>query len=174
MSFRKYFPASAWIIRAVTGRIARRIYLATILLLIVVSASVRICGYVLTRRMHTIIAELSKLEIDKTDESELVRRMPYLKRSQYEVHSGGESVEYGKLEEGVEHWYGVDFSNSSGWERFERFAERFSDEAITKDGRLKSWIYEAADVLGYRYVGFFGTVITFNGKVSRIYYGIED
>ena len=36
----------------------------------------------------------------------------------------------------------------------------------------KSWIFTAADLLGYRYIGFGATVVLLDGKVSSIRYGI--
>jgi hypothetical protein len=39
---------------------------------------------------------------------------------------------------------------------------------------LKGGLFQAADLLGYRFVGFAATVVTFDGKVSKVSYGLAN
>jgi hypothetical protein len=173
MTFRDYFPASMWLGRALAGRIARRIYVTIILVLLATSAAIRIHTYILTGRMQAVISGLSKLQIDRTTEEELLRTVPYLVSSKYERRIE-KNVELGDVDTGIRKVYYVVFSNESSWMRFLNFAWRHSNVESTKDGRQKSWIFSAANALGYRYIGFYASVILLDNKISAVSYGIAD
>ncbi len=171
MALRDHFPATVWVARALTGWIARRIYLAIFALMLAASAAVRIRTFVLTRKMHAVIQGLSKLRIDETSEDEVLRTVPYLVRG----HSDRQVQrmrETGDVDEGVEGVCYVKISTEREWMAFENLAGRFSRVEYSRGGFPKSWIYSAANLLGYRYIGFAAVVILFNGKVSRVSYGI--
>jgi hypothetical protein len=173
MPLRDYFPASSWVVRAVTGRIPRRVYAAMVLVLLVASTAARVHSFVLTRKMQAVISGLSNLNIDETTEDEALREVPYLIRSKWDQHEG-RNAEVGDVESGIERIYYVTISNQPDWMRFEVFAWRYSSVESSKDGHQKSWIFTAADLLGYRYIGFGAWVGVFNGKVSSIRYEIAD
>ena len=173
MPFRDNFPASAWIWRVLTGRIACRVYVAIVVLLLIATIAFHIYSFVLTRRIEAVIAGLAKLRIDETTEDEVVRTVPYLIRGKQD-RQVGQPVEAGPVDQGVERVFYVTFSNDSSWMAFEKFAERFSRVENTEDEPPKSWIFTAADLLGYRYVGFGAIVVLLDGKVSSIQYGIAD
>lgn len=173
MPLHDYFPASTRIWRALTGGIARRVYVAFALLLLVLSTVARVYSFVLTRRIHAIISGLSNLHIDETTEEELMRTVPYLTRSKWDRRVD-RNVEIGDVDTGVERFYYVTVSNEPNWMRFESFAGRFPNVGYSKDGRPKSWILTAADLLGYRYLGFGASVVLLNGKVSSVRYGIAN
>jgi hypothetical protein len=173
MAFPDYFPVVSWILRRLTGRLARRLYLCIILFLLVVSTVVRARTYLMTRRIQSVISGLSKLRVDESVEEEVLRTVPYLVRGQQDWQVK-RTVETGDIDTGTERGYYVTISNESGWMRFERFASRFSNISYSKDDRPKSWILGFADVLGYRYLSFGASVLLLDGKVSRISYGIAD
>ncbi|MGA8072710.1 MAG: hypothetical protein WB995_04500 [Candidatus Acidiferrales bacterium] len=173
MALRGHFPATAWLARAFTGRIARRIYLAIVALIFTASAVARVRAFVLTRKMHAVIQGVSKLRIDETSEDEVLRTVPYLVRGDWS-RQVQRTAETGDVDEGIEHAYFVKISNARDWLAFANFAGRFSRMEITRDGFPKSWICSVADLLGYRYVGFTATVIVLNGKVSSAGYGIAN
>lgn len=155
------------------GRTAGRIYLVAAVLLLVASAAIRLQSFILTRRIAAVVSALSKVRIDQTTEADLLRVVPYLVRGQSD-RQVERSVEVGDVDEGLERFYYVTFSNKASWMRFETFAWRCSSVEYLKDGHPKSWVFTAASLLGYRYVGFGARVVLFNGRVSSISYGIAD
>jgi hypothetical protein len=173
VSFNDHFPASAWLWRTLTGRTARRVYMVLIIVLAILSSAFRVRSYILTRKMHAVIAGLSKVRIDQTTEDEVVRVVPYLVRSKYE-RSVSKSPELGDVETGLERDYYAVISNEADWMPFELFAERFARAEYSEQGHPRSWVLAAANLLGYRYVGFGAHVTLLNGKVSAIGYGIAN
>jgi hypothetical protein len=168
MTIRNYLPASAWVWRTLTGRTARRVYLSILLLLFIVTVVAHVYSFVLTRRIHAVILGLSRITIDQTTEEEVLRTVPYLVRSKWDGNAY-KTVEVGDVDTGVEHYYYVIISNEANWMRFERLAICFS-----KVGYPRDWILKVGDQLGYRYLFFSAEVMSLDGKVSRISYGIAD
>jgi len=173
MSLRDYFPSSKWIGRALTGRKARWVYVIIASLLLVATTVVRVHAFILTRRMHAVIAGLSKLHIDETSEEEVLRTVPYLVRGVRD-RVVDTNAEVGNVDRGIERHYFVTISNEVSWMWFESFAWRFSTVEFFADGPQKSWIFTLADLLGYRYVAFDAVVVLLDGKVSSIRYGIAN
>src|ERR1700683_1738948 len=161
MKTRDYFPASTWIGHALTGRIARRVYLAVFILLVVTTTVIRAYSVVLTIRIHRVIQGLAKVHINETTEAELVSVMPYLVRSNMD-RQVQRNVEVGDVDTGTARFYYVLIDNDSSWMRFENFASRFSNVEYTRHGTPKSWIFDLADCFGYRYIGFDATVVLLN------------
>jgi len=173
MILRDYFPASTWIWRKLTGRIAGRIYAAIVLVLLAVSTIARVNSFLLTRKIQAVITGLSKIHIDETTEDEVVRSVPYL------IHSDSDreidrNVEVGDVDKGLERVYYTSISNEQGWMRFSYLAQRFSSIGFTRDGHPQGWIFAAASLLGYRCTGFSALVVLLDGKVSSISYVIVD
>jgi hypothetical protein len=173
MPARDYFPVSAWIWRTLTGRNARRVYAMIVLALVVTTTAIRVHSYLLARRIQAVISDMSKLRIDETTEEKLVQTVPYLVRDKWDRHVD-KNPELGNVDPGVERSYHIIFSNQEHWVKFERFAWRYSQVQTTEDGHQKSWIFTAADLLGYRYAAFGARVTLLNGRVTSIRYGIED
>jgi len=58
--------------------VVRRIFLGLVLLVVLLSISLRVRTYLLTRRIHEVLAGLERVEVDKTTEAELLKAVPYL------------------------------------------------------------------------------------------------
>jgi hypothetical protein len=155
MSLRKYFPSAYWICRTVTGRIARRIYLTTAILLLIAATAPRIRSMLMARRIHAVLAGMEKVKIDQTTESQLVKVVPYLVRSPYQ----------GRLPGSAEDFYAVEITNEPDWEWLV-FRPAFTEP-------VRMLISKVLDWCGYRYMRFNGLVVTLDGKVSSIGYGIS-
>jgi len=103
--------------------------------------------------------------------------VPYLVRWQ----GGGQvrrTSETGEVDTGIEHGYSVEMSNESSWMKFGRFIGPFIQCCVntkfTREGYEQNWILTLTDLLGYRYVYFEASVVSLDGKVSKISYGIAD
>jgi hypothetical protein len=172
MSFRDYLTPSTWFGRALAGPTARRIYLAAALFLLFATTVARVYSFILVRRIQAVISGLSKLRIDETADGDVLRTVPYLVRGQdWTIEK---NVELGDVEPGLDRSYYATISNKPNWMMFETTAWRFSSAASTEDGHQEGWLFKAADLLGYRYVGFGALVVLHNGRVSSISYGIAD
>lgn len=149
MSFGELFPATSWVGRVITHKIARRIYLFIILLVFAAAGAARVSSLVLIRRIHRVLAGLEQLQIDRTTEAELLRTVPYLERNQYEWRDGF----------GFRRSYNEGISNAS-------FMWRVG-------GPLEAnWRRTLTDWIGFRSVNFSANVELRDGKVSRVSYGI--
>ena len=133
--------------------------------------------YLAARRMHKVITALSKLEIDKTTEEQLVRTVPYLRRSPRDGQIT-RSLETGNIDLGEARYYYAQFSNEEMWMKYSAFfrALRFCPVGarVTKEGYEEGCLSFVPDVVGYRYFAFGASVTLLNGKVSSIRYGIND
>ena len=173
MNLRPHFTATTWLGRAVTGRIARRTYAVILILLFIVGVAFRIHTYIFARRFQKVLSGLSTLHIDQTTEEDLQRQVPYLVRTNYE-RVVKPSIETGDVQTGVLRAYCASYTNRDAWIWFGNRASRFSQATIDKNMRTTSWVVTAADLLGFRYFDFSACVLVFNGKVSRISYGVAD
>ena len=148
-------------------RLARRVCLALVLLVVVSSAGVRVHSYLLTRRIQTVLAGLRELRIDDSTEEELLKTVPGL------VRVGGRTVGTG-----VERRYGTriftdDDRRWPGW--IPEFFYSWSGD-ITKVKRPRevlSWTARVVHWLGMRHLAFSASVVVVDGKVTRFWYGIE-
>ena len=102
MDVAKSFPTVVCLFRIFTGRMARRIYLASFVLLLLCAPTVpRIRNAYRAWKFQKVLAGLERVKVDQTSEAELVKLVPYLTR-----------VPPYKLADGtVETWYAVEFSN---------------------------------------------------------------
>jgi len=82
------FSWATGLCRSVTGRPARRFYLALLLLLVVFSGSIRVRSYLLTRKIQVVLSGLEQLRVDATSEEQLLRTVPYLVRDPREIRVG--------------------------------------------------------------------------------------
>lgn len=153
MSFQKYFPSLVWLYRTITGRLARRIYFAMFLLLLCATTVAHIRSVLMARKFHAVLSGLERVRVDQTTEAELMRTVPYMVRGHSAKRPDGSA----------ETWYSVVISNESDW-----LMERLLF------GCDREWLYEVADLLGYRYLTFSAGVIVLDGKVSSVRYAIAN
>jgi len=99
MDFAKHFPATTWVFRTLSGRWARRVYLAAVILLLIFPIISRARNAYRAREFKAVLAGLEKVKIDQTTEAELLKLVPRLTRSQSYLDSN-------------EALYWVEFSNS--------------------------------------------------------------
>jgi hypothetical protein len=177
MRLRHKFSAPSWLWPALTGRRARAIGIALAILFLLLSVCARLSIYLASRRMQAVIAELSKLVIDKTTEEELIRTVPYLQRSPWDAQVKG-TPETGNVDPGEQRVYRVTFSNEQTWMKYYRFFDAFRicnpHARITLDGYTEGCVLLVPDVLGYRYFSFNAFVTLLNSKVSSLGYQIND
>jgi hypothetical protein len=173
MLLRAHLPVTLWLWRSITGHIARRVYLAIVLVLLLATTEIRIHTYILTHRIEAVISGLSKLQIDETTEDEVLRTVPYLIRGELRERSTPKN-ETANMDQGFERDDYVKISNQPQWMRFEVFAWQHSHTGISREDRQTGGIFTLADLLGYRYIAFGAHVVIFNGKVSSLSYGIAD
>src|SRR6267143_7164800 len=136
MAPRKLFPATIWVWRSLTGRIARRVYLSIVLLLLIASTTARVYTIVLTRRIYAVLSSLERLRIDQTTETELVKTVPYLNRGNYEAPLGAS----------VERFYYAVISNESSWMKLANIVYGRRGEWFPH-----KWLLKGTDWLGFRY-----------------------
>jgi hypothetical protein len=155
-NFREYFPFTSSLYHKLTGLFARRIFLLAFLILIFLTTAVRVRSYLLVRKFQRVLAGLSKLEIDKATEEELVRSVPYLIRGPSETRKNSH----------VERRYYLVLSDESDW-LINVLYFRNLGYWIPHDRALK-----IADWLGYREINFHAQALVVDGNVSRIRYEI--
>ncbi|MGO9096552.1 MAG: hypothetical protein ACLQGV_15185 [Bryobacteraceae bacterium] len=159
--------------RKITGRIARRIYLALFLLPVLFAMGVRIRSVVLTRKIHAVLSGLEQLRVDQTTERQLLQTVPYLARYPYDLRDGAS----------VERFYRVEISNeherrwlwwlaSTPPFRF-LWSQRPAEGPIHNPAETLPLPLKTAYWLGCRYIGFSAQVNVRDGRVSRVGYGIE-
>jgi hypothetical protein len=156
--YRQHFPFTSWHSETLTGRILRRTYLSVFLLSILALAAPHIRSYLLVRKFQRVLSGLSRIQIDKTTEEELVRLIPNLVRSTTEIRSGTQ----------VERWYYEVSSNQSDWLMHKLYFGNFG--SWFAPGRA----LKMADWLGYRRMSFYAQLLVIDGKVSQTRYEITD
>lgn len=147
------------------------LFLAAGVTVLVAGTAIRINSYVIARKAAKVVAGLTTLEIDKTTEEELLRKVPYLLRGQYEVKVHP-TVEYGDVDSGVQRGYYASFSNDLIWLRVREYAGRFSNLEYTVRGPVRGWMLDVASLLGIRFIRFSAGVVILNGKVSAVRYEV--
>ncbi|HTS11926.1 MAG TPA: hypothetical protein VMH00_07405 [Candidatus Limnocylindrales bacterium] len=152
MNLRELFPATTWVGRAITHRIAQRAYLSIILVVLLVASVARISSLVLIRRVHRVLDGLAQLQIDHTTEAELLRTVPYLQRNPFEGREGAALHR---------NYYAV-ISNESQWLR-----------AVYNGNFATNWRSAVANWIGFRYLDFRASVVLIDGRVSEVTYGIQ-
>ncbi len=151
MDIKAHFPLLTWTFRQVTGRSARRIYISVLVLLLCVTTVVRVRTFLMVRRIQRVLDGLAEIRIDQTTEQELLKKMPYLIRSQYDLKGNGI----------VEQQYYVEISNESDPWWFWSMAHH-----LDVSGGF-------ASLLGYRFISFDAGVFVQDGKASQVSYGLS-
>jgi hypothetical protein len=150
MSTKRHFPFLRWIAGRLTGRWARRIYIAIILVLLCLTTTARLRSYMMARRIQAVLHGLAEVHIDQTSEEQLLKTVPYLTRSEHDWKAVG--IE--------QHWYYTNISNES---------DRLLPRLI---GYGPQWLARIAYWMGYRYMNFDASVLIHDGKVSSVRYGL--
>jgi hypothetical protein len=148
--------------------VARRIVFVLGLLIVFLSIGLRARTYLLTRKIHEVLAGLERLQIDKTSEAELLRTVPYLGPA-YSGRDGAYRAYRAEIMNMEDRYYYYwtkwvpDFFLRLGW-------ERDSPSKWNPLGAPRGVSYYLAYALGWRYLSFVATVIVRNGTVSSTYY----
>src|SRR6266403_4189618 len=151
---RTHFPFSRWAARTLTGRWARRIYLAILFLLFLVTTATRLRSYFMARRIEDVLHGLSEIRLDQTTEEQMTKMVPYLTEKEWKANGFSYRSYY------------VHISNESDglpWPYW-----------LTHSYALSLWLGRVGDLLGYRYISFDAGVLVQDGKVSQADYGLAN
>jgi hypothetical protein len=181
MSKRRLVSSAMALCRRISGRRARRVYSALILLCVVLSCSLRFRSYLLTRKIQAVLAGLAQVRVDQTTESQLLKTVPYLVLDRGINRDGG-----------VERYYFAAFSNNEEGQSLEELKGPGIGPAMP---RLPAFLYrlwlapfelsiqnkwaalslplKVAYVLGWRHLAFVASVRVLDGVVSGTSYRIE-
>lgn len=171
MKPRTNLPWAMRLYQTLMGRLARRLCLALLLLVLVFSTVVRIGSVVLTRRIHAVLSGLEQIRVDQTPEVQLLKSVPYLVR-EGDYPRGGF----------VERYYRVGISNEDSRKWLWNLAGTRPIQLLWPSPQLESakepmdfvsFPVKLAHWLGWRYVGFNAWAVVKNGRVSNVGYGIE-
>jgi hypothetical protein len=156
--------AAIW--RFATGRRARRLYLAVILLVVALSGVIRVRSFLLTRKIQAVISGLQQLRVDVSPE-EAVLALPYLP---LQNRQQGSVVTYAAQLSNRDDWYWINEYGSLLWP-FE-WPFDFEKPRVTKWQSLSMPLW-AAYVLGWRNISFEAHVTVVDRVVSSVQYAIE-
>jgi hypothetical protein len=164
--------------RRISGRRARRVYATSFLLCIALSGYLRCRSYLLTRRIHAILAGLAQIRVDQTTENQLLKAVP-----SFAIQRSA----------GPERHYAVSISNNENgqdWEHLKGPGLGPAARQWVPDLLFKLWpasleipvqnkwaILEfplkVAYVLGWRHLSFTAYATVLDGVVSATGYTIE-
>jgi hypothetical protein len=152
---RTHFPFFRWAARTLTGRRARRIYLAILILLFLITTAARLRSYFVARRIEAVLHGLSEIRLDQTTEEQMAKNVPYLTEKDW-ISSG---ISYRD--------YYVHISNES-----DRLSRAYIGLGTGRSQGLALSLERLADWLGYRFMSFDAGVLVRDGKVSQVEYGL--
>jgi hypothetical protein len=158
METKTHFPFVRWIVRTPTGRWAWRINAAILLLLLLVTAAVRVRSYLMGREIRAVLHGLAEIRVDQTTEEQLMKTVPSL--TQRDWVTGGIS----------HRGFYVHISNES--DRLPRII--VVGLSAVQSEQLMLWIDHVADWFGYRFMSFDASVLVQDGKVSQVEYGLAN
>jgi len=160
--------------RFVTGRRARRCYLALLILVVAYSGAVLFRSFVLARRFQAVVSRLKQIQVDVSSEEQLRKTVPYLVRYGHESRQGSS----------VKRHYRVAISNEG--DRWISWLPWFLNSiwpgrgsvGLAADHISDKWGAlglpdKVAYLLGCRHVAFRASVSVLDGTVSQIWYDIE-
>jgi len=139
------------IVRAFTGRWARRVYVLIFFLLLLVTAAGRLRSYILARKIESVLRGFAEIRLDQTTEEQLTKTVPYLVPKDWTDRGGV-----------LHHWFGVHISNES-----DPWLSWLIDLRV-------EWLDHLADWLGYRFMSFDADVLVQDGKVTHLEYGLAN
>jgi hypothetical protein len=150
MAAKTQFPFTRWVVRALTGRLARRIYLAILLFALFLTTTGRLRSYFMARKIKGVLRGLAEVRIDETTEEQLTKVVPYLTHKDWEVGGISHRVFYAQI------------SNESDARLLGLAAY-----GLGRYGHLAGW-------LGYRFISFDARILVQDGKVSHAEYGLAN
>jgi hypothetical protein len=149
MAAKTHFPFTRGVVRALTGRLARRIYFAILLFALLLTTTARLRSYFIARKIQAVLRGLAEIRIDQTTEEQLTKMVPYLTHKDWQVGGISHRVFYAQISnESDERVLGVTYG-------------------LGQYGHLADW-------LGYRFMSFDGSVLVQDGKVSLVQYGLAN
>jgi hypothetical protein len=90
MSNKTHFPDCRWIVRTLTGRLARRTYVVILLFTLLLTTATLLRSYFMIRKIQAVLRGLEQIRIDETTEKQLTETVPYL--TQKDWNSSGISA----------------------------------------------------------------------------------
>lgn len=151
----------------------RRLLFCSFVAVIAGATAAHVYSYFRVRKVQAILSALSKIEIDKSTEADVIKAMPYLTRCQADVYVKPGGID-GNVQSGLQRCYNIHVGvDPFRWMRFEEFARYFGWIDYT-GAQPRNWILSVARVLGYRYIQFSASVILLDGRVSSVRYEIAD
>jgi hypothetical protein len=133
------------ILQTFTGRWARRIYVAILILLLLVTAAGRLRSYIMARKIDAVLKGFAEMKLDQTTEEQLIKTVPYLAQKDRTDRTGV-----------LHRWFTVHISNES-------------DLWFSWLIKLRvEWLGYLADWLGYRFISFDAAVVVQDGKVTHV------
>jgi hypothetical protein len=139
------------ILRAFTGRWARRIYVAILILLLLLTAAGRLRSYIMALKIDAVLRGFAEMKLDQTTEEQLIKTVPYLAQKDRTDRGGV-----------LHRWFTVHISNES-------------DLWFSWLIKLRvEWLGYLADWLGYRFISFDAAVLVQDGKVTHVEYGLAN
>jgi hypothetical protein len=150
MGVKTHFPFTRWVVRALTGRLARRIYVAILLFALLLTTTARLRSYFMARRIQAVLTGLAEIRVDRTTEEQLTKMVPYLSHKDWEVGGISHRVFYAQI------------SNESDARLLGLAAY-----GLGQYGHLAGW-------LGYRFISFDARILVQDGKVFHVEYGLAN
>jgi len=158
MSTKTHFPFFRWIVRTISGRWARRAYVAVLLLTLLLTTTAHLRSYLMARKIQAVLHGLAQIRVDQTTEEQLTKMVPYLTQRDWKV-------------DGIPHRrFYVQISNES--DPLPRvFAVALS---AAQSDQLVLWLEHLLGWLGYRFMSFDASVLVQDRKVSQVEYGLAN
>jgi hypothetical protein len=88
MSFRELFPATAWLWTKLASRLARRVYIWGLAIVIITAVAVRIQSALFETRVLTVVHALSTLRLGVSSKADTLAQIPALRMSQPDQYGG--------------------------------------------------------------------------------------
>jgi hypothetical protein len=149
-----FFPFFYGVVKTLSGRWARRVFLTILLLLMVISTASRLRAYLLARKIEAVLHGLSVIRLDETTEEELRKMIPFLTEKD---------------------WKGPDFSYRSYYVHISNDSDGLPwPYGLTHSYALAVWLGRIGELLGYRYISFDASLLVQDGKVTQADYGLAN
>jgi hypothetical protein len=148
--------------------VVRRIFLGLALLVVLLSMGLRFRTYLITRKIHEVLAGLERVEVDKTTETDVLKAVPYLVFGW--SGKGGERIYRVEIMSAADRYY-------YGWTRWvpefllNLGRKEFGGNIDNKSDEL-GFLANTAYLLGWRYLSFEASIVLMNGTVSSISCGL--
>lgn len=147
MTAKTHFPSSRWVARTLTGRWARRICVATLSLLLLLTAVTQLRLYFMARKIQAVLRGLAEIRIDQTTEEQLTRMVPYLTQNDWRAR--------GMSRRG----YYIQISNEK--DRLPLRFMSFDASVLVQDGKVSQVTYGLANGwMRPQYPGYVGYIVS--------------